>query len=414
MSLSQTRSFGNFASDGGGVVAWVSPSNASIEDGVESTCPFVLDGDVSDGLQAYSGGFAIPKNSVVDGIEYRVKKRAPADVVDLQVVPLPTGDDSPDPASWPAVLTDVFYGSPTSKFGRTWTPAQINAGTFGFQISCIVISGTPLTAGIDFIEATVYYTLIIPPASSNILYNRTAAEMRQTIRRLINDVDADQFGISEHELSELLIGDYFHVIHQLGADPRVPTKSTSGVSMLGYILAAGDYQCPQETRSDSLASDFVLTDLSDTPLKFVPRAQLEAKVQRDLRESGIIQRGIPAWWTLRIEQVNQNEMRGRILVYPAAEQSCVLSWPRAVADPDTVDPSSTTGRMALSYQATAAVQYRVAAEAIRKMPDRALMRNRLTRSAADSFLSQSDEAILREIEERSSHFRTDRVQEGNW
>ena len=67
------------------------------------------------------------------------------------------GTDHADGSTvWPASPTRVSYGGGTDLWGLTWTPADINSGTFGVAVSALVSSGH---AQIDSIRATVYYSL---------------------------------------------------------------------------------------------------------------------------------------------------------------------------------------------------------------------------------------------------------------
>ena len=165
-------------------------------------------------------------------------------------------------------------------------------------------------------------------------------------------------------------------------------------------------------RSDTLASDSVHIDRQTEPLAFLPRWDLEARINDDVKLRGVIQRGIPRYWTMCVDQVNGNEIRSRIEVYPAPDVATVVYWPRVVMDVSSVDQSTlSNNRMPLSYQLSRALIYRVAAMALKVMPDDVMARNRVTREMSEVYRSQAATALAKEITERSMHFLTESVQQ---
>ena len=253
-------------------------------------------------------------------------------------------------------------------------------------------------------------------AALNILYNKAAQEIRDSVRRLINDVDLDRVSIPDHVLVEMSIAEFILASHELGADPRIPTRSSTGASLLSYTLDPGVTRTTIEGESDVAAVDTVTCDRTRVPLEFVPRAQLENWINTDVKLNGAVQRGIPAYWTMRIEQrnaaTNQAEMSHSMLVYPAPDQSTVIYWPRTLVDTENVDPSSTTGRMATSYLVTFGLEYRLAAMCIRMMDEAGLKRCGVTRELADQFWQMHLSAFANEKRERSMHWLSDAVQQG--
>ena len=55
------------------------------------------------------------------------------------------------------------YGGATDRWGTTWTPADVNATGFGVGLTPMyLLTGGNGRAYVDFIRATVYYSLPCP------------------------------------------------------------------------------------------------------------------------------------------------------------------------------------------------------------------------------------------------------------
>jgi hypothetical protein len=150
--------------DGGGDVAFTSPDNAKVEDGVLATTESAIDG-ISCALTATNFGFSIPLGATVTGYqaEWKAKQHGsgPAGVNFVQVMQ-PIGGE-PNPGSTTASLTGTlaFYSAGGST--DTWqdpalTPTQVNASTCGVDIQ-FGASGTETFVDVDFIRLTVFYML---------------------------------------------------------------------------------------------------------------------------------------------------------------------------------------------------------------------------------------------------------------
>lgn len=155
------------AATSGGGTAWTTPSNGRAEDGSVTTC--ILNGGQStQNLQMTTYNFTIPGNSIIVGIELRVKKNrgvtsGGATLSDNGVFLIGGSGTSSDKTKfpdWPTVLTWFTYGSPTDTWGLSWTPAEINATTFGSSFRAIESSGGGATRPrVDAHEITVYYQI---------------------------------------------------------------------------------------------------------------------------------------------------------------------------------------------------------------------------------------------------------------
>lgn len=116
-------------------------------------------------LKATSFGFAIPTDSTVDGIVVRVvRSSVPPDGLDSAVRIIKGGaistTDFSTGSKWAGAYHSVSYGSPTSLWGESWIPSDINSSDFGFAVAA---RNTPFakaghTLSVDHIGITVYYT----------------------------------------------------------------------------------------------------------------------------------------------------------------------------------------------------------------------------------------------------------------
>lgn len=147
------------------VTGWTNPNNSTVSDNVYSTLTYPSN------LSSTQFGFSIPEGSTINGVEVQVERyinnwySSYADSMACLII-----NGAPNYNSNRAVLwtywsrfteeTKVF-GGPTDLWGMTLTPADINNGGFGFLLSPVK-SGSGVTAFVDYIGMTVYYT---PPAT---------------------------------------------------------------------------------------------------------------------------------------------------------------------------------------------------------------------------------------------------------
>jgi len=109
-------------------------------------------------------GFAIPSNAVIDGIAVEVSKKVSQPVSDIRdsVVQLvragtPAGSNYASALQWPMAFTYSSYGGAADLWNTTWTPADINAPSFGIQLQ-LTNGAFDQTAQVDHVRITVYYT----------------------------------------------------------------------------------------------------------------------------------------------------------------------------------------------------------------------------------------------------------------
>ena len=154
--------------DGGTTFCWSNPSNITANDGTFATV-LLATGGASNELQGTNFGFSIAAGSTINGITVEIFKKtvsgvgAPADV-DVTILKggAATGSNLGHTGignTWLSAGGIDTYGGSTTLWGTAWAPSNINASSFGVQISCNEVTGSSsTTAGVDFMRITVTFT----------------------------------------------------------------------------------------------------------------------------------------------------------------------------------------------------------------------------------------------------------------
>lgn len=156
----------------GSSATWNNPVNARIADAVYSvnSADLPLQGNYTNYLVATNFGFTIPAGNQIDGIQVRItRNEVNANAKDFRVRIVKGGvigaSDRISGFNWPVANTTRVHGSTTDLWGETWTLSDINSGTFGVAVAAqrSANNATPITARIDNIRITVYYSPPPPP-----------------------------------------------------------------------------------------------------------------------------------------------------------------------------------------------------------------------------------------------------------
>ena len=123
--------------------------------------------EFSDILQATTYGASVPSSSLILGIQFEIfgmqNSSDPEDLLTL----LPIGGTSPATMlnfQLPVSQSSVTLGGPSSLWGTSWTPAQINNPGFGSDIQAFATGMTTKSFDISAVFVTVWYT---PPDIGN-------------------------------------------------------------------------------------------------------------------------------------------------------------------------------------------------------------------------------------------------------
>ncbi len=151
-------SFSNVADFGD--IAWTNPNNAVTSDNSRATA-VVSSTQTSQLLTGYNFGFSIPTGATITGFS-----------VDIEGSTTGTSTVSTDVylhkttggyqgytflTTFPTSESVVTAGGASSLFGTTWTPAQVNASTFGVSVQ-MYGNTSSRTFSIDAIQITVHYS----------------------------------------------------------------------------------------------------------------------------------------------------------------------------------------------------------------------------------------------------------------
>jgi len=186
--LSQTRSpaAGACTNQAGiGTIAWGATGNAVSSNG--SYASATVDGQTTNYLRCLSYAFSIPAGATIVGIEVNVERKSDrtqnggSEDAAMRLVKAGTIQATDRSSGTIYTTGDVVepHGSPTDLWGTTWTPAEINAATFGAAFAAVKANsaGNPHVITVDHIAITVHYTvpIFVAPGNFNAFETGTAA-----------------------------------------------------------------------------------------------------------------------------------------------------------------------------------------------------------------------------------------------
>lgn len=152
-----------------GTITWTSPASAiSFFEKAGEAYATAVSLPATTGISHYllmtNFGFSIPTDATILGIRVESNKKQSGGTIAWNSVKLVktgviSGTDraTDDAASWTTLDTQGVHGSSSQLWGLTWTPADINASTFGVAMSVKNTGGSIQTASIDGIRIVVYY-----------------------------------------------------------------------------------------------------------------------------------------------------------------------------------------------------------------------------------------------------------------
>jgi hypothetical protein len=165
----QTQNCGTGATIGAGSpghVVWNNPNNITVAgSSTISFLPLGALGGVTRPLRATNFGFNIPASATINGIQATITRSSDtANCLNDAGVFLcnasgPVGSDHSVVGIWSTSTVVANYGTTSDLWGAAWTPALINANTFGIQIIVQnngIVQATPTVNA--FVTITVTYT----------------------------------------------------------------------------------------------------------------------------------------------------------------------------------------------------------------------------------------------------------------
>lgn len=154
--------------DDGGLNPWTTPSAITADDGSNATISMSTSGPTN-WLIGTQCGFTIPSDAFIDGIEIALNDySSEGDDSGLHATKngsstSPAGVVPTPGAGWQT------YGSPTYLWGTSWTPAEVNATTFGAMFRALNSVAT-WTASLDAMRITVYYSFGFTTRTGAVVY----------------------------------------------------------------------------------------------------------------------------------------------------------------------------------------------------------------------------------------------------
>lgn len=166
-----------------GTQNWTNVTNAQgAPDGNVASAPFsgTPGSAMSHYLKMTNFGFSIPSSATIVGLACIVKRSGTTGngtisdnhVCAVKGGTIQTSTDYRATGAWPNTLTNQSYGGSADMWGNTWAYSDINSSGFGFALSANLSgsSGT-ITASVDAITVTVYYTVASGASATGRVYS---------------------------------------------------------------------------------------------------------------------------------------------------------------------------------------------------------------------------------------------------
>jgi hypothetical protein len=157
----------------GGAPPWSNLGGAAVcNDASYASAVFtVFPLSTSDFIRFQGYGFAIPGGSVINGIRCRATvHESISGVADDNVLITKLGGfigvNHALMVEWPLVDSVLTWGGLGDLWGVAWTPANINAATFGWGLTITDLTGVGAGGFVDCTEVTVDFT---PPSGAQVL-----------------------------------------------------------------------------------------------------------------------------------------------------------------------------------------------------------------------------------------------------
>lgn len=147
-------------------VDWSLLSNLGADD---NSYALALIGEGSEApLTLTNFGFSIPSGATIDGVAVQIGRKAGSQFgVNSSATLVKGGSATGSPeydTDWTLSETSYTFGGASSLFSATLSAADVNALNFGVIISPVDLTLEGVTASLDYVRMTVYYTESIGPA----------------------------------------------------------------------------------------------------------------------------------------------------------------------------------------------------------------------------------------------------------
>jgi hypothetical protein len=197
----------------GGSLNWTALGNAMTDDNLYGTAGATLGSGATiktNALEVDGFGNSVPDNAVILGIEATVVRTTNSvitsggikdGVVKLTKAGSLIGTNKAGNTDWSFGNAAIVYGGPTDLWGSTWTPAEINAPTFGMGVSANLYTGLvslALMAKVDNIKINVFYFVPVPlPLEISSFAGTSTIECAELVWTTATEYNADYFVIEK-------------------------------------------------------------------------------------------------------------------------------------------------------------------------------------------------------------------------
>lgn len=169
---------GTVAQEGPGT-SWINLANVQTSDNIYATID-LMNLTVCRLIKGTNYGFSIPAGATINGILVTIERKAASAsrVSDLNVYLIKAGvaqsaEDKASAGFWAITDESVNYGGVSDLWSNTWTVDDINSADFGVGLRAQqVVDEFDVTASVDWMGITVYYTEVSSEASAGQLLKK--------------------------------------------------------------------------------------------------------------------------------------------------------------------------------------------------------------------------------------------------
>jgi hypothetical protein len=148
---------------------WTNPANIEGSSSFSTKTIAAGDSGTTNELVGTTFGFSIPTSATIVGIVFVLARRVSStstfyvntDSINLLKAGVAAGTKLGPSSLWTGATTDETWGTSSSLWGTTWTPAQINDSGFGAEITVDYDNESAVSRilSVQNYRLTVYYTL---------------------------------------------------------------------------------------------------------------------------------------------------------------------------------------------------------------------------------------------------------------
>jgi hypothetical protein len=157
---------------------WVNPGNVTADDG--SNASVTITTTNSDSLLTGSYGFSIPAWADIKGVEVELDVGSVTDNGYLVIFTKDSINNVGASKTWFASGIKIL-GGPTDLWSTTYTPAEVNASTFGLWVRAFTLGTVGGTMTIDYVKVRITYEVGKVESMATLKYSRPFLRRRSGV-----------------------------------------------------------------------------------------------------------------------------------------------------------------------------------------------------------------------------------------